>query len=47
MKMVDNRKRWPEYAILYNHSLNYNIKSLKHYKLQLYKFKASTKIYVF
>jgi hypothetical protein len=29
-----------KYAILYNHSTNYNIKSLEHYKSQLHKFKS-------
>lgn len=46
MKMVGNRKLWTEYAILYNHSLNYNIKSLRHYKSQLHKFKSQEHMFL-
>jgi hypothetical protein len=46
-KTVGNRKLWLEYVILYNQSLNYNIKSLGHYKSQLHKFKSRQKYMFF
>jgi hypothetical protein len=40
LKRTDMQQKQTEYAILYHHSTNYNIKSLGHYKSQLQKFKS-------
>lgn len=41
-KTSGNRKLWLEYAILYHHSTNYNIRSLIHHKSHFTSLKVGT-----